>query len=208
VTVEVPNLEAIAKEQALRRQQLDRFGAYFLGDITPQEAENFSKAVLVMAAERQRFPDAVITVYINSGGGAFGAGLAMMEMIYRMNRDFGVKFRTVVTGYAYSMGAIVLQAGVHRSMGASSTLMLHSTSWTLSGEDSRIFIDYERLAKGYQDMVGEIFAKRTGTHNARWWTRFVYSGRDRFLGARECLDLGLVDEIFDLDGNRITASGG
>jgi ATP-dependent protease ClpP protease subunit len=99
-----------------------------------------------------------------------------------------------------------LQSGYQRSMGASSTLMLHSTSWTLSGDDARIFVDYERLARGYQRLVGEIFAKRTGKKDARWWTRFVYSGRDRFLTAHECLELGLVDEIFDLDGNRLTQS--
>lgn len=197
------NLDLVARELAARRQQLDHFGAYFLGDITPAEAESFSKALLVMAVARKgQFADEPIVVYINSGGGSFGAGLAMMEMIHRVTREHRVRVRTAVTGYAYSMGAIVLQAGYHRSMGASSTLMLHSTTWTLSGQDEVIFKDYEGLARGYQRLVGEIFALRSGKKDARWWTRFVYSGRDRFLTAPECLELGLVDEIFTLAGER------
>lgn len=87
------------------------------------------------------------------------------------------------------------QAGDHRSMGPLSTMMLHSSSWVLAGEDEKIFRDYQKLSEHYQNVTSQIFAQRTGRHDARWWRRFIYSGRDRFLGAEECLELGLVDEI-------------
>jgi ATP-dependent protease ClpP protease subunit len=100
-----------------------------------------------------------------------------------------------ITGTAYSMGAVITQVGDRRTMGPLSTMMLHSSRWTLSGEDETIFRDYQKLAEHYQNVTSQIFAHRTGKHDNRWWKRFIYSGRDRFLGAEECLELGLVDEI-------------
>lgn len=187
-------LEDLLNDYNARRRELDRQGTYFLGDINEVEAERFSKTLLLMAIERQGKPSLPITVYVNSGGGSFGAGLAMMEMMYRVKRDYGVTVNTIVTGYAYSMGAIVLQAGDRRSMGEFSTLMLHGGSWVLSGEDEKIFKDYQKLADHYKAIVGQLFARRTGKHTSKWWQRFIYSGRDKFLSAKECLALGLVDE--------------
>ncbi|MBI3966374.1 MAG: ATP-dependent Clp protease proteolytic subunit [Chloroflexi bacterium] len=190
-------LEDLIRDYAARRQELEKLGAYFLGEITAEEAERCAKTLLLMTIERSGFPDRPITIYINSGGGSVGAGLAIMEMIYRLKREYKVTINTVVTGYAYSMGAIVVQAGDKRTMGHFSTMMLHSSSWMLSGEDEKIFKDYQKLAKHYQQIVGELFARRSGQRDARWWTRFIYSGRDKFLSARECLELGLVDEVCD-----------
>jgi ATP-dependent protease ClpP protease subunit len=75
--------------------------------------------------------------------------------------------------------------------------MLHSTSWIISGDDERIFKDFQRLASHYQETVAQLFAARTGYRDAGWWRRFIWSGRDRFLGPEECLQLGLVDAIVD-----------
>ena len=188
-------LEDLLGEYTARRRELDIQGAYFLGDINEEEAERFSKALLLMAIAREGDRSRPITVYINSGGGSVGAGLAMMEMMYKVKRDYGVVVNTVVTGYAYSMGAIILQAGDKRSMGEFSTLMLHGGSWVLSGEDEKIFKDYMKLAEHYKTIVGKLFARRTGKHDYKWWQRFIYSGHDKFLSPQECLDLGLVDEI-------------
>ena len=112
-----------------------------------------------------------------------GAGLAMTEMMHRVKRDFGIRIRTVITGYAYSMGAILVQAGDCGVMGKFSTLMLHSGSWMLAGEDARVFEDYKKLPDHYKALVGGLFADRTGSHDVRWWIRYIYSGHDRFLTA-------------------------
>jgi ATP-dependent protease ClpP protease subunit len=131
-------LEDLIAEQQSRRQELDRHGVYFIGEITDQQAESFSKALLLMSMQREGHPDA--------GGGSVGAGLAMMQMMDEVRRLYGVKINTVITGYAYSMGAIVFQAGDKRTMGAYSTMMQHSSSWILSGQDEQIFEDYAKLA--------------------------------------------------------------
>lgn len=191
------DLERLMHEYAARRLELDRSGTYFLGAIDDEEAERFSKSLIVMAGLRSTAPvqDRQINVFVNSGGGSVGAGLAMMEMMYRVKRDFGVRIRTVITGYAYSMGAVLVQAGDCRVMGKLSTLMIHSGSWVIAGQDQRIFEDYRKLSDHYKEIISGLFASRTGRHDARWWAKYIYSGRDRFLSAQECMELGLVDVI-------------
>ncbi len=193
----VPDLGALLQEAQMRRMALEATGVYFVSDIDPPHAEEFFRSLLLMALSREGQHDQRITLYVNSGGGSLGDGLAMMEFINRMRREHGVRIDTAVLGYAYSMGAVVLQAGDHRTIGRFGTLMLHSTSWILSGDDERIFKDFQRLATHYQETVAQLFAARTGHRDAGWWRRFIWSGRDRFLGPQECLELGLVDEIID-----------
>ena len=195
----IPRLEDLIAEQTNRQAFLDQVGVYFIREINDQEAERFSKSMLVIATHLKGHGDQRITVYINSGGGSVGAGFAMMEMMYKIKRDFGIPVDTVVLGYAYSMGAIIAQAGDRRSMGFFSTMMLHGGTWTVSGEDQKIFTDYQKLATLYQQKIGELFQRRTCMHTTRWWANFIYSGRDRFLSASECLKLSLVDEICEFE---------
>lgn len=181
-----------------RQKELEADGIYFLGEITDDAAERLGQALVAMSVEREGNADKPITLYINSGGGSVGAGLAMMQMIYRMRTLYKVTINTVVTGYAYSMGAIVFQAGDTRQMGSFSTLMLHAPQWFLSGSDQQIFSDYATLSRHYKNLVSNIFAQRSGQQTAAWWEQFIYSGRDRFLTAEECLELGLADSIYGL----------
>ncbi len=197
----VVNLDELLRSSELRHRELEAQGVYFLGDISDEQAESFGRAILLMAEQRAAAheTDTDITIYINSGGGSVGAGLAIIEMIYRVRHLFGVRVNTVVTGYAYSMGAVIVQAGDKRSMGTFSTLMLHSPQWTLLGNDERIFSDYADLANHYKHIIADLFAQRTCQQDAAWWEDFIYSGRDHFLTAEECLTMCLVDEIYDLE---------
>jgi ATP-dependent Clp protease protease subunit len=190
------DLEQLARSSLVRRKELDEQGVILVGDIDEASAERFSQTLVALAIRRKGETDAPITLYINSGGGSVGSGFAMMEMIYRVRELYKVKVNTVVTGYAYSMGAIVFQAGDTREMGHFSTLMLHSPQWYLSGSDQRIFSDFAMLAQHYKNLVSTLFATRSSKHDAQWWQDFIYSGRDRFLTAPECLELGLCDRVY------------
>jgi ATP-dependent Clp protease, protease subunit len=185
-------------ETANRRATLDRLATYFIGELTAEEAENFSKTMWIIAQSRidiVRPEDKAITIFVNSPGGDVQAGFAMMEMIYRLRRDYRIPVTMIVTGSAYSMAAVILQSAGHRVMGELSTLMLHSPSWVLAGKDAQIFQDYERLADDYKRQIGKVFAERTGYRTPEWWIKFIYSERDRFLTAKECLEMKLVDEV-------------
>jgi ATP-dependent protease ClpP protease subunit len=191
-----PDLVELLQAEHMRRAALDATGVYFVTEIDPPHAEELAKALLVMASSRAGEPkDDPITLYINSGGGSVGDGLAMIESINLMRARYHVRIDTAILGYAYSMGAIVAQAGDTRSIGRFGTLMLHSSEWTISGEDAKVFEDYQRLSAHYQEVIAALFAARSGHRDAAWWRRFIWSGRDRFLGPDECLALGLVDRI-------------
>ncbi|MCL6647043.1 MAG: ATP-dependent Clp protease proteolytic subunit [Chloroflexi bacterium] len=183
------------RDYRARRQEMDRQGAYFLGAITEEEAEKFSKTLLVMATERAGRPQEPIRVFVTSGGGSMGAGFAIIEMMNRMRTEYDVRILTIVNGYAYSMGAIIFQAGDRRVMGPYSTMMLHGAAWAVTGQDNQVFRDLAKLSRMYRTLVGELFAQRTGRQDARWWERYIYSGRDKYLSAQECLRLGLADEV-------------
>ena len=80
----VPDLGSLLSEVQARRMALDATGSYFVNDIDAPHAEDFAKSILLMSIPRRGQRDQPITVYINSGGGSVGDGLAMMEMISRM----------------------------------------------------------------------------------------------------------------------------
>jgi ATP-dependent protease ClpP protease subunit len=192
-------LEAAGEEapsQAASVEVPGHAGCYYLfKDIDNTEAERFCSGLWAGANILSRVPDGRITLYINSGGGSVGAGFSMIEMLYKIKRERRIPVETVILGYAYSMGANVFQAGDHRRMGYFSTMMLHSASWQVSGRDSEVFRDLKKLSDLYQRMSAELFYRRTGLHSPAWWRRFIYSGKERYLSAQECLKLGLVDEV-------------
>ena len=171
-------------------------GAYYLFKaIDAAEAQAFCSTLWGMAHALRGSPGSRITVFINSGGGEVGAGFAIIEMMYSVKRELGIPVDTVVQGYAYSMGATIFQAGDRRRMGYFSTVMLHSGTWQVSGRDTEVFSDLKKLSDLYQRMTAELFYRRTDLHSQEWWRRFIYSGRERYLSAQDCLKLRLVDEI-------------
>lgn len=190
-----PDLGELLQAQHMRRLALDASGVYFITEIDPAHAEDLAKTLLLMSSARAGHLEDPITLYINSGGGSVGDGLAIIELINLMRRRYHVRIDTAILGYAYSMGAIIAQAGDTRSIGRFGTVMLHSSEWTVSGEDAKVFKDYQRLSEHYQEVVAALFAARTRHRDAAWWRRFIWSGRDQFLGPDECLALGLVDRI-------------
>jgi ATP-dependent Clp protease protease subunit len=77
----------------------------FLGtDVTDESAQRVCSQLLVLAAEDQR---ADISLYINSPGGVVTAGLAIYDTMRLIPNDVA----TVATGFAASMGQVLLTVG-------------------------------------------------------------------------------------------------
>lgn len=198
----------------LRREALDKLYTYFLGPITQDEAERLNKSLYIFAAQRQerfretgRIETAPFTIFMNSPGGDIEAGLSIMNMVFRIQRDFGFQVHMIVLGVAYSMAAIILQSATRRIMEPFATMLVHEPSWAIAGKEEVVFKDYEKLAVGYRRNLAHFFAKRTGKYDPEWWERFLYSREERFLFPPECLELGLIDEIqpaFILDKGDLT----
>ena len=168
---------------------------YLFKDIDNTEAEKFCATLWSMGNALSQAAGGRILIVINSSGGSVAAGFAMIEMMYKVKRELGIPVDTVILGYASSMAAIIFQAGDYRRMGYFSTMMLHSGTWQVSGRDSEVFTDLKKLSDLYRRMTAELFYRRSGEHSQGWWRRFIYSGKDRYLSSKECLDLRLVDEV-------------
>jgi ATP-dependent protease ClpP protease subunit len=201
----------------VRRAALDKLNTFFLGPITADEAERLNKTLYIFASQRhQQFQEqghidsTPFTIFLDSPGGDVDAGLAVMNMVFRVQRDFGYPVHMIVLGMAYSMAVIVLQSATRRVMEPFATMLVHEPSWTLSGKQEVIFRDYEKLATGYRHNLAAFFAQRTGKHDPGWWERFLYSREERFLFPTECMELGLIDEIrpaFVLDQGELASVG-
>ena len=146
---------------------------------------------LVGACSGQR--DAIIPMYINSFGGdaheLFGL-LSAMDLA----RIVGVRIYTYNIGVAYSCGSLLAVSGDQRFMSKNARNLMHL------GESSRIASTYEQLKRtnkdtmDFFDKIVGIYKERTKMTEAK--IRKILEDDLYFMGAKECLRLGLVDSLF------------
>jgi ATP-dependent Clp endopeptidase proteolytic subunit ClpP len=140
-------------------------------------------------------PYCPIEVIFNSPGGAVIAGMALFDQLVRMSKRGGGTHDLTVgaQGYAASMGAILLQTGDTRWIGAQSYLMIHEISAGTGGKigDMKDDVDfYDRIC----DRVVDIFVSRSGKITKAAFKK-KWQRTDWWLLADESLKLGFVDEI-------------
>lgn len=133
-----------------------------------------------------------ITVVFTSPGGSVFDGLALFDYIRHL-RDSGIVVDTETMGWAASMGAVLLQAGTTRRMGRNAWVMIHEPSAGMRGKASA-FKDEADLMARLAEQTWTILSERSTlspedikTHCER---------RDWWLSADECMELGLVDQLF------------
>ena len=135
-------------------------------------------------------PDADINLYINSPGGSVTAGMA----IYDTMNYIKCPVRTVCVGLAASMGAFLLMAGEKGKRLAlpNSEIMIHQPSGGASGQATDVTIHAEWLLRT-KNKMNAMMAEMTGQPLEKV-QRDVE--RDYFMSAREALDYGIIDEIY------------
>lgn len=132
-----------------------------------------------------------ITLYINSPGGEVISGLAVYDFISLMRSPV----RTVCTGTAASMGAILFLAGTKREMLPHTRLMIHDPSYSsgnIGGKKSHeIRHELEKLDE-VRAALAEIIAEKTGRS-----VEEIYSitSDDTFYSAEEAIGFGLATGI-------------
>lgn len=159
---------------------MDRLGLWRRTDLTPEPVE----------------------IIFSSPGGDVIAGLVLFDYIQQLRRE-GHHVTTSALGWAASMAGILLQAGDLRVMARESWLLIHEISFGAGGSMGAVEDTVEWL-KRIQGRVLDIFAARckgaaangTAKHPLtkqqleRGWRR-----KDWWLDSRQCVDLGLVDEV-------------
>jgi ATP-dependent Clp protease protease subunit len=137
----------------------------------------------------QQDPKKTITMHIDSPGGSVKAGLSMVDVMNYIPTNI----QTINTGMAASMGSVLLGAGT-KGMRASlphSRTMLHQSSGGAGGniQDARIqFDEWEKVNKTLFELLGKYCGKTAKRVEKD-------SQRDLWLGSKEALDYGIIDEV-------------
>ena len=161
----------------------------FLGGEIDDDVANTIVAQLLFLEMED--PDADICLYINSPGGSITAGMA----IYDTMQYIKPQVRTVCVGMAASMGAFLLMAGEKGKRCAlpNSEVMIHQPLGGAQGQATDVQIRAEWLLKTKEKMI-RMKAEMTGQPE-EVIRRDVE--RDHFMSAKEALEYGIIDEIFD-----------
>jgi len=167
--------------------------------ITGEKSENTSKNI----REKLREIDSKrIIVNINSPGGDLNDGL----MIYNHLRSKEAEIVTNVLGLSASAATVIAQAGDTRRMAEASFQLIHRVMFGVMGYlNYNSFMNLANDTKVLDDEVIKLYEKRTGmTRNKIAALMDEGEGYGRWAGPEECLELGLVDEVYDpgeLDDN-------
>ena len=130
-----------------------------------------------------------IQLYINSPGGYVTSGFAIYDCIKSLNSQVS----TICSGFAASMGSIILSAGTKgkRFIQPHARVMIHQPSGGARGQASdieitakEIIITKELSAQILADNCGQTFEKVMKDFN-----------RDHWMGAQESVAYGIVDGI-------------
>ncbi len=134
-------------------------------------------------------PEKEISLYINSPGGSVTAGLA----IYDTMQFIAPEISTICLGQAASMGAVLMTAGTKgKRFGLQySRFLLHQIMGGVQGQATDIEIQANEILR-IGDMIDDILVNHTGQTKDRIKAD---SDRDFFMGAKEALEYGMIDEV-------------
>ena len=134
-------------------------------------------------------PDKDIHFYINSPGGSVSSGLAIYDTMQFVKPPVS----TMCIGQAASMGALLLAGGApeKRYCLPHSRVMIHQPLGGFQGQASDIDIHAREILKA-RDRLNEILAVHTGQPLDKI---AADTDRDRFLGAEEAAEYGIIDAV-------------
>lgn len=164
------------------------------GTLTPDTADSIMTQLKLLEEEAgEKAPDTEVTVYINSCGGDVYGGLNLYH--YMINSPLYI--RTVVTGSACSIAAIVFLGGDERCMMPYSRVLIHEpgksniSSRPSIEEMDRITADLHYYKKCTIDIVSE------RTRLTKKQVEKMITSRNQLFHPQEALENGFVTAIVD-----------
>jgi len=130
-----------------------------------------------------------IHLYINSPGGYVTSGFAVYDCMKSLKSDVS----TICTGFAASMGSILLSAGTKgkRFIQPHARVMIHQPSGGARGPASDIEITAQEILK-IKELSAKILAENCGQNVEKILKDF---NRDHWMDAKESVDYGIVDKV-------------
>lgn len=167
---------------------LSRREIFLTEEVNPETSNELIKQLMYL--ERQD-SGKEITLYINSPGGEVISGLAVYDLISLMKSPV----RTVCTGTAASMAAILFLAGKKREMLPHTRLMIHDPSFgggSIGGKKSHeLRHELEKLDE-VREALAKIIAEKTGRPLEEIYD---VTSDDTFYSAEEAITFGLATGI-------------
>ena len=159
-----------------------------IGDYYDVQSGRVARELLEAEKDARR-----VNIRINSCGGEVYCGIAIYNAIKNSRADVHL----YVDGIAASMASVIALCGKPVEMSRYARLMLHSVSGGCYGnikEMQKCIKEIESL----EDSLADIYAARLGLTADEVKARF-FDGEDHWLTAREALDLGFIDGIYDAE---------
>jgi ATP-dependent Clp protease protease subunit len=155
---------------------------YVVGEINHESLNRFLEAF--PRADAKPGP---IFVYIMSEGGDVDIGIAMYELL----RTAVSPIITVGVGAVCSMAVLLLQAGDHRVITQSTSLLIHDGTVAFQGALHSTKLHMDQSVKTHAWYCQQI-VDRSGIPMEK---AMELARTESFLSATEALELGLVDEV-------------
>jgi ATP-dependent Clp endopeptidase proteolytic subunit ClpP len=153
--------------------------------------DSVTLAITTLDEWSRRKPNAPVKLILTSPGGDILHGLSLYDFILIL-RNRGHRVTVVIMGFAASMGSILAQAGDRRVMTPNAYLMLHEASTLTLGKSSEIEEEIVTLRKFEEKLIAILCSRGKFTKDElkkKWFKK------DLWFDAKECLKLGLIDEI-------------
>lgn len=168
-------------------KKVERF--YIMGDINNEKLQEFLEWSNGLAHENRR-------IVLSSDGGDNEASLAFFDCIRNLVHQ-GVKVEIIGIGLVASAAVLILAAGSKRVLGPNSWVMVHEETPGGGYFKGSNVSTIERSAKHLrrlEDQAYQILESVTRTSAEEWQ---ALHEKETFLSAKECVKLGLVDEILE-----------
>lgn len=191
--------ERLSEQYLLSKNQVYLFGVVdtaMAARVIPQMHYIDSK----MAEDNLPPEERVLTLLINSPGGAVTDGLAIYDTINSLRCEV----RTICVGMAASMGAFLLSSGTKgmRLALPNSEILIHQPLGGAQGQASDIILAARHMEKT-RGVLNEILATNTGRPVKKI---AADTDRDYVMTAEEAVAYGLIDKVLVPD--RLKAKGG
>lgn len=188
----IRNLDGEQNEERKSCNFVKNGKVYILGDFDDSISRYVIPDLADMIAEGAGQKETMIPIYINSWGGEADKLESILSLLSIANRN-GIKIVTYNIGVAYSCGSMLAAAGDYRFMSKSARNMMHL------GEIGSLSRTYEQLKRNSRD-VKDFFDEtvrfyRDHSKMTEKKIREILNDDMYWMGAKECLRLGLCDEI-------------
>jgi ATP-dependent Clp protease protease subunit len=177
--------DRIKVQDAIDSKLLEQRKVFLWGQVDDESAKH--------VIDRLMYLDALnnfdIHLYINSPGGYVTSGFAIYDCIKSLNSQVS----TICTGFAASMGSIILSAGAKgkRFIQPHARVMIHQPSGGTRGQASDIEITAKEIILT-KELSAQILADNCGQTFDKIMKDF---NRDHWMGAQESVAYGIVDAV-------------